>query len=92
MHVFSQFLSVASGAAGLWAAYQWYRSTKIEVPCDLRIDGYVHDGHPDLEVYGLDGINGALSWQSYVNRQAAMWTGIAVLLSVFASILSNFGL
>jgi hypothetical protein len=92
MHIVSQAFSAVSFAAALWAAYRWYEATKIEVPCDLEIGGQVYDGCPVLEVYGVEGINRALSWQSLVNRQAAMWTGIAVLLSVFGSVLSNLGI
>jgi hypothetical protein len=92
MQIVSQVMSTAAFGAAAWAAYRWYQATKIEVPCDLQVAGHVYEGCPELKVYGVEEINRALWWQSEVNRQAAMWTGIAALLSVFASTLSNFGL
>ncbi len=92
LHLSTAFQALAACAGG-WAAYQWYRSTLVEIPNNVRVDGYVYEGgEPDLNVYGISEMADALYAQSAVNRSAAIWTAISVGLQALAALLTAFGL
>jgi hypothetical protein len=89
----SMAFQAATACAGGWAAYQWYRSTLIEIPDDVRVDGYVYEGgYPDLNVYGVAEMGAAIYEQGMANRRAAIWTAVSVGAQALAAGLTVFGL
>ncbi len=79
-------------ATGIVAAYLWYQSTRVEIPADASVHGYVYEGHPDLTVHGIAEMSAGLRAQSRINKHAAIWTGVSVLLQALAASLAAFGI
>lgn len=92
LHLSMAFQALAA-CTGAWAAYKWYHSTLIEIPDDVRVDGYVYEGgYPDLNVYGVREMGDAMHKQGMENRRAAIWTAATVAAQAVAAALTVFGL
>lgn len=78
------FIQVISSGTGIVAAFYWYKSSRIAIiPPPIS-------GDPNLEHLGwTSGTMQAFSISSNLNRIAAIWTAITVLLAGFSSLIST---
>ena len=99
MKVFSILLAIASGLAGLKGAYCWYVSSKVPIE---RWGGNEHmpfpDGHQPQEMLNrttavntlwLAGMFEAAQQTARLNKKAALWTAVAVVLGGASSLFSS---
>lgn len=79
-------LAISAFAAGLVAAWYWYRSTQVPTKnAKPNARGF------DTAAFGLAwGIFEASNAIAAFNKKAAAWTAVATLLSAMASVLGNF--
>jgi hypothetical protein len=83
------FVCVVAGlAAGLWAAYCWWKASKVEIDPG----GVTETCDPELmQMYWTTGIMKAVGDSARLNKTAALWTAVAVLLTAASSVLGYFG-
>ena len=87
MHITIIIVQAAAVVAGLMAACLWFQSARIEMPSDASVSGYVYEGHPDLQVSGIDEMAEAIGRQGTWNKWAAIATGVSVALQAVAMLL-----
>jgi hypothetical protein len=83
MRIAAIYLAIAGGFSGLIAAYYWYKSSKIPVD-------------PKWTCEPVDTEDKALGWtgatidaftkSAELNKKAALWTAISVLLSALSGL------
>ena len=80
-------MTLAATCAGLWSAWLWYTSSKVEIaPTWVKYGGIEPPG--DTAGSGVGWIVGILEASSKAadcNRRAALWTAGSVLLGVAGS-------
>jgi hypothetical protein len=89
MRCVSITLAVLAFVAGMSAAYDWYRSTRVREPA--------YPSFEPVEVEGKVGMLSGLQAQqsmnnreiARLNRRAAVWTTAAAILSALSSIAGN---
>jgi hypothetical protein len=87
----SDMVALSSAAAGLIAAFHWYKASKIRVQP-------VWDDHPELApnsmkmyLFGwVNALGAAFFWSSNKNAVAALWTALSVFLSAISVIMSKW--
>jgi hypothetical protein len=87
------YLSIALAGVGLgtgiWAAYRWFKASKVRLPTTLTVPEIdlprgMHGPH--LAVNALIETHTALVRASKLNSEAAIWTAFSALLNAFAAI------
>jgi len=80
-------ITLAASGTGLWAAWLWYLSSKVEiVPTWVKCGRIEPPGDPVGSSTGWTaGILEASSKAAGYNKQAALWTAGSVLLGVVGS-------
>jgi hypothetical protein len=83
------FICVVAGlAAGLWAAYCWWKASKVEIDPG----GVEQTCDPELiQMSWTTGIMKAVGESARLNKIAALWTAVAVLLNAVSSVLGYLG-
>lgn len=86
------FLNILALFAGLYAAFLWHQSSKVQLVSDMP-DVMTHDGKPIPrdEAYGdfeaIYGTKRAVERAAALNSRAAKWTAIAVMFGTFVNML-----
>jgi hypothetical protein len=87
MHLTSVGLAIVAGLVGIKAALCWHKAATISIEPGVGIhSGDIHT--QDIEWLGATMENIHLS--SSLNRRAAIWTAIAVLLSTLSTVIGAF--
>jgi hypothetical protein len=82
-------LAVVGLLTGIIAARIWWRAAMVPV-AELYTDGFIPPG-PEAEIQGWTvGLLGAFSEAASLNKNAAKWTAVSVVLNGAAAVLGTW--
>ena len=77
--------------AGLWAAWLWWKASRIEIHPDEGIPGK----QPSPAFAAIHAVSGAMkAWKAAgtLNSRAATWTAVSVVAQVVATVLGRLAM
>jgi hypothetical protein len=96
MKTFSMVVAIAAFLTGVAAAWYWYHSAKVDPKTGWKPPVGDATQDPNALLANLNAlfvwtfaIKDALRESSRLNRSAAIWTAISVLLSAVAAVMGN---
>ena len=79
-------LSFASGTSACYAAFYWFKSTKVPIASSLA-GVNTHSGFGEPVVYiPTDALAGPLRISSMLNRKAALWSAISATFVALSAV------
>lgn len=80
-------ISILAMVSGLWASFLWWKASRFELPQTPPTNASISDA-PELYIMDaqveLNNLIEAYKQSSAINKKAAFWTAVSVLLAAFA--------
>ena len=91
MKIFGQTLSGFALLTGLWAAWLWFKASKIDLRPMMQVGDDLAEIGVDLHPNAwIEAMKDTVQQSSDLNRRAALWTAVSVALSGAASATGSF--